>query len=517
LRKKRIVFLGVMITILLSLNANENIDLNNNLRGPFTRSVSWTEAVNISNSMADSWGPKVVGDKEGNAYVIWIEEGRGKKDVYFNTNEKSGWEKPINATSDILILEGPWPSITIDKTKTVHMSYSARGPSTYDIFYNSYKNGKLNNNNKNISTTHVGGSARANIAVDYNSSFIYLVWMDDENAPQGATAYWEIMLCYKDPDKTSWSYINIIPTPSGRSYQPDITVDRKGTAHVVWIDRRYYNNSIVWYSSNPEPTDETKWTNPVIISDSTGVDFSLPQIDSDNNGNVYAVWENVSQGNQEIFFRQKIDGEWKEITNFSDTSTPSEQPTIAVDKETGDIYVAWAENIGNWEVFLKSYEDGEWSEAINLSNTSSVSGNPSLWVDEQGGIHLVYLDSFKGPYEVMYKYRTGKRRLLPPVNLSLETKINKILFYDEKINILKWEKNPENEQNQNITITKYSVYRKEVGENDEAYKEIYATPDINVFEYQDRNLPFNKKYAYAITAWDQNGNESKKSESVSEK
>jgi len=515
MKNKLVLLIGLITISMVSLEGISENKINSFRKKHFDlKSVyTWTNPVNISNSYIHSWGPIVGADSEGKAYVVWVEESTAKR-IYFSTNEEGTWKKAINVSGNLRVEEGPIPSLFVDKEGIAHIAFAAIY-STYEIFYNNYQNGKLKGN-LNVSDTHVGGSVYQSIAVDNANKFIYLIWQDDENAPTGAGAYWEIMFCYKDPDKTHWSYTDIIPTISNRVYTPKITIDGKGAAHIVWINRSQANNSIVWYSYNSEPTDETKWSNPVAISGDTGKDFCWPKIDSDNNGNVYVVWENMSQGNQEIYFRQKIDGEWKEITNLSDTSTPSEQPTIAVDKETGDIYIAWAENIGNWEVFLKSYEDGEWLEAINLSNTSSVSGNPSLWVDEQAGVHLAYVEYIDGRYEVMYKYRTGKRRILPPVNLSLETKINKILFYDEKINVLKWEKNPENEQNPNITITKYSVYRKEVGESDEAYKEVYTTPDINVFEYQERNLPFNKKYAYAITAWDQNGNESKKSESVSE-
>ncbi|MFQ6082115.1 MAG: hypothetical protein ACE5WD_02005 [Candidatus Aminicenantia bacterium] len=515
MKNKSILLIGIITIFMVSFEGISGNKINSFRRKhvPLKSAYTWTDPVNISNSAIHSWGPVVAANSEGKAYVVWVEESQAKR-IYFSTNEDGTWEKAVKVSGNLKIDEGPVPSLFVDKKGIAHIAFAAR-VSTYEIFYNYYQNGKLKNN-LNVSDTRNGGSVYQSIVVDNANQFIYLVWQDDQNAPSGAAAYWEIMLSYKDPDKTHWSYIDIIPTVTNRAYTPEITIDGKGAAHVAWINRSQANNSIVWYSYNPEPTDETKWSNPVAVSEGTGIDFCFPKIDSDNNGNVYIVWENKSKGNKEIFFRQKINGEWKEITNFSDTSTPSEQPTIAVDKETGDIYVAWAENIGNWEIFLKSYEDGQWSEAINLSNNSSISGNPSLWVDEQGGVHLVYADNFKGPYEVMYRYRAGKRRLLPPVNLGLETKINRILFHDEKINTLRWEKNPENEQNPSITIIKYSVYRKEVGQDDEAYQEIYTTPDANTFEYQDRNLSLNKKYAYTVTAWDQNGNESEKPEPVSE-
>jgi len=510
MKGKIILLLCVLVAFSLNFAITDEHDRNR------TEKLSeWTDPVNISNSPVHSWGPVVAADGEGRAFVAWVEETFATR-IFFSTNVSGSWIKPINVSGYFKIKEGPIPSIYVDKDGVAHIVFAAIS-GTYEIFYNYYKNGKLKGN-LNITETRRGGSMYQSIYGDRNNGFIYVVWQDDENAPEGSLGYWEIMLVYKDPNKTHWSYIDIIPTISNRVYTPEISIDGKGAAHLVWINRSLINNSIVWYAYNPDPTDVSQWSTPIPISEGTGIDFCWPEIDTDNNGNAYVVWENICEGNKDIFFRKRINGEWGDIINLSKTPDTSEQATIAVDKETGDIYVAWAEKKGvkNWDVYLRTYENGKWSEPINMTNNPSTSGNPSLWVDEQGGVHLVYADNYKGPCEILYRYRPSKRRILPPVNLKLTTKINKTLFYSEKINYLTWEKNPENEKNEFIQVTRYSVYRKEVGQDDSKYVEIFTTSDANTFEYEDRYLPIDKKYVYAVTAWDQRNKESEKSEPVSE-
>jgi len=332
----------------------------------------------------------------------------------------------------------------------------------------------------------------------------------------GTIKEFQIMIRYRDPATKKWGVIETIPLMWNAQYLPELAIDENGTAHLVWMTC-FGANSAVWYSKNPEPKNYTKWTSPIPLQEPTNVKWCWPRVSCDNAGNVYVVWIDNTKGNWEIFLKKKINERWQEAENVSKTESLSDQPTIAVDRELGDIYVAWAElQSGKWNIFLKSFnEDEGWTETTNVSNSSAKSGMPNLFVDPKGGVHLVYSDEQSGNFEIMYTCKPGKI-VLPPVDLSLETRMNKILFYEERINIIKWKNNPGNEGNENITITKYTVYRKEVGQDNSDYSQIYETPDADTLEYRDRDLTLNRKYVYAVTAWDQDGNESEKSDPVSE-
>lgn len=464
----------------------------------------WSKPVNISNSSNISWDPIVGADSDGKAYAVWVEgEGAGKK-IYFNTNKNGSWGTSRNITGGIPLLEGPWPDLFVENNGTVHLVFTGKYNRNYETFYNRYKDGTWSGP-IDISETWYGGSAYPSISGDNSNHFRYVVWQDNENIE------WEIMFRYKNPNVTYWSNVDVISTNSKRVYTPEITVDGNGKVHVVWQDRKYPNNSVVYYTHNPDPAHNNKWTYPIAISDKTLLGWCEPQIVSDNTGNVYVVWEDKNTGNNEILFRKKINGNWEPIENISNTYTNSLSPTIAVDRNSGNIYVAWEEKAGDWKIFFKFHQNGRWSQTENVTNNSSASINPSLWVDDAGEIHLVYADNFRGPYEIMYtSTKEIAPQVYPPINVFLETKLDN--SQTEKINILSWEKNPENK---NLEIINYKIYRKEIEQKDDEYILIKSVTG-ETFEYEDKNLPTTRKYSYSLTAVAQGGYESEASEWVTE-
>jgi hypothetical protein len=94
----------------------------------------------------------------------------------------------------------------------------------------------------------------------------------------------------------------------------------------------------------------------------------------------------------------------------------------------------------------------------------------------------------------------------------LQTSINSVLFYDEKINTITFSANS---QNVAENVASYKIYRKKAGENDSQYQ-LLTTLNPNTLRYQDRMLPLTIKYAYAVSTTDTDGNESEKSATVSE-
>lgn len=511
MKKKKIIFFAEILIILLifpfvmfSFGIVKSKDYF--LKEKYQAS-GWSIPINISNTPRSSESPLVGADARGKAYVIWIEyqELRG---IYFSTNNSGQWSNPekvatIYSRND----DAGFPSFTTTPDGECHFSYQDVVQRNFEILHYEYENKWSNMYNISQSS---GGSAYSSIRVDPTDNYLYTIWMD------GTVKEFQIMIRYRDPATKKWGVIETVPLMSNTQYLPELAIDGKGTAHLVWMTS-FGPNSAVWYSKNPEPKNYTKWTSPTLLQGSTNLKWCWPRVSCDNDGNVYVVWIDNTIGNWEVFLRKKINEEWQETENISKTESLSDQPTIAVDKESGNIYVAWAEyHSGKWNIFLKSFHKDEgWAEVINVSDNSAKSGMPNLFVDSKGGIHLVYSDDQNGNFDIIYTCKHGKI-VLPPVDLSLETRMNKILFFEEKINIIKWKNNPDNEENENITISKYSVYRKEIGQDDSGYNKIYETPDAGTLEYRDRDLPLNRKYVYAVTAWDQDGNESEKSDPVSE-
>lgn len=500
-----IIFSFFMIGALLLVSQAADVKID---RPGFKAAASeeWSEPVNVSMSGSPSYDAKVAVDQEGNVHVIWVEEDGGQR-VFYNANLSGEWGTPQNITKgEVRIGEGPWPEIEVDNNGVPCILYSAVTEGNYEAVLNRYINGAWTGH-WNVSKTSNGGSAYPCIVIDRNTNDYYVLWQDDANRAFEEQTYWEIWMRYLRGGSGSWIGGGILPDRQHRAYTPQAAIDAKGGIYVIYANRALGNLTRVFFTQNKEPKDWNKWTDSIDISGSTGLSFAYPQIACDSEGNVYVVWMDNREGNIEVYFRKRVKNKWSAIINLSNSAGPSEDPTVAVNKETGDIYVAWSEG---QKIYFREFKDGQWLDAVNLTAYSSSSAHPHLYVDQGGSIHLVFTDNRTGAWNIFYRYRLGKplREPVPPVNLTLSTSLDEAT--STKNNLLGWEAN---EENAGLDIQNYRIYRQE--ETGGSF-ELIATVDGATFSYHDQGLPTNMKYRYAVSAIDKWDQESSLSEPVAE-
>lgn len=468
-------------------------------------------AVNISNSRVNSLEPQVVVNNKGIAYVIWVRMSSPKA-IYFNTNESGSWGKSQNVSSGTNVsASGPWPHLTIDSSGQPHVVFTAKDSTgNYEAWFNSYYSQSESigywGSNVNVSQTYEGGSAYPTVAVDPNNLVRYVIWQDDEYKPD----IWALMFRFRNPSNTNWSGRSTLPIPTS-AYTPKIAADGLGRLHMIWL-RRASGSSVIYYAQNQTPTNPQTWTDPIAISGQTNIDFAEIRLDADSQGNVYVAWEQNNGGNREIYFRRKIQDSWLNIENVSKTGANTQWPGLAVDKNYGNVYLVWQQRKDNkWQIFLKTLLEGSWMSAVDLTNNLRNSTMPSVAVDGMGEIHVVYSEEYSGIYDVMYTSTTKVGwGVLPPVGIKLTTKVDNSSGI--KRNIIRWKKNPDNDDTR---IKQYKIYRKEINQGINQYKNI-ASVSKSTFIYEDSNLPTNKKFSYALTALDVDNQESDYSDEVNE-
>jgi lysophospholipase L1-like esterase len=107
-------------------------------------------------------------------------------------------------------------------------------------------------------------------------------------------------------------------------------------------------------------------------------------------------------------------------------------------------------------------------------------------------------------YQVMAEawFKEIKRIPFPPVDLKAERKINKLLFFEEHVNVITWKTNP------NLAsatqLSQYHIHRKKEGESDKDFAIIGAVPS-DTFLYIDRNINPAHIYNYSIQSEDADG------------
>ena len=465
----------------------------------------------ISSSGAKSATPLVVADSTGAAHVIWI-EGTGRSGrVFYNTNKSGSWGSPVNTSSDIKIGgSGPWPDFAIDTAGRLHYVLTAVSPyPNYEIYYKQRSSSGWQSS-VNVSGTAAvgsGGSACPTIATSPTNNNCYVVWYDDFND----TDHWRLHFNYRS--SSGWSKTRVLPLGSG-TYTPEIDVDGQGRAHLIWIKRRR-NSSVIWYSSNSNPTDVNKWTGPISVSGESKEDWCEPDIAVDNQGNVHIAWIQNKDGNREIYVRSRINGSWGDRRNVSNTSTKSYLPRIAVDRNSGNVYVVWQERTGGkWQIYFAYSQDSKWSATSAITRNSHESVTPDVYVDQSGEVHIVYSDNSSGGYNIWYVSTRELGEIIsvlyPPLNVRINTSLDG--SPDKKKNIVTWKKNSSND---NEKVKNYKIYRKQVSQGVSAYK-LQKTVSNNTFRLEDSALSVNYKYSYVVTTLDNEGEESDHSNEVSE-
>jgi hypothetical protein len=453
----------------------------------------WTKAEAISQGNFDCAWPKVTADDAGFAYAIWKqEEGRMMR---FTTNESGKWKTPENITqAEVRLREGAWPELTLDTKGNVLVVYTAVTDGNYEIV-GKRRRGQTWDRSENVSKTARAGSVSATPMVDVRNNDYFVHWQDDIDRPEGAV-YWRTYVRYKERGEGNrWEGAGAVGDRSGRDYGPEATMDIHGTMYAVW-GSRHGGVSNVYFVENKTPKVNATWTNVMNLSGPTGVKDAEPQIACDNDGNVYVAWQTVRGGNKEVGFRKRINRVWHPVENISNTSGASEFPTIAADRATGKVFVAWHDNTpGNWEILFREFDGEKWKNTENLTKSGPTSARPDLFCDAGGGIHLVYLERL-GHWSVHYKMREGvyEFSIYSPLNLELTTHFDDST--STKTNSLTWDENPDNARH---TEFQYIIYRKEHGQPDSKYKSIAMVPHTTL-SYEDADLPTNKKYFYRLNS-----------------
>ncbi len=97
-------------------------------------------------------------------------------------------------------------------------------------------------------------------------------------------------------------------------------------------------------------------------------------------------------------------------------------------------------------------------------------------------------------------------RVTSPINLHVANHVERTFFHASYLNVLGWEANPENTR-RGVVITAQRIYRKARTEDETKWLRI-AQVAPTVFTYEDRNIPADSDYVYAITCVDDKENES---------
>ena len=300
----------------------------------YTKRMTWTSDV--------SSGPEIATDSSDNIHMIWWDNTPGNSELFYkkSTNGGSNWSKKrLTWTPG----SSAFPAIATDTNNNIHIVWFDDTPDNREIFYKKSTDGGSSWYTKRLTWNSSFSSSPA-IATD-SSNNIHIVWWDL------ATGDYQVYYKKSTNGGTNWS-TKRLTWSSGDSLVPVIAVDSSNNIHVNYQDNTpgnfeiFYKKSmdggsswstkrLTWNSGNSYPSavstdssnnihiayyDETpgnlevyhmrstnggtNWTNKRLTWNSK--DSTQPEIALDSSNNIHVVWDDLTPGNKEIFYRKGI-------------------------------------------------------------------------------------------------------------------------------------------------------------------------------------------------------------------
>lgn len=232
---------------------------------------------------------------------------------------------------------------------------------------------------------------------------LFAIWRDDRNGNS------DICSCQSRDGGASWTANTKVSDDVTGAPQdwPDVAVDAQGNLYVVWLDGRLGEPTIFFARSDNGGLD---WSKNVQVNEQAGKPSALarPTIAVDLAGQVLVAWEDLRNGDSDIFFARSPDGglTWEGDVRVNDDSTsrPQINPSLAVDI-VGKLYLAWRDDrngpqVPDPDIYFARSDDGgrTWSPNVRVNDDKSgrLQDKPSLAVDGRSRLYLAWRDDRNG-------------------------------------------------------------------------------------------------------------------------
>ena len=205
-----------------------------------------------------------------------------------------------------------------------------------------------------------------------------------------------------------WSQL---PVQVATSDMPEATAFNNG--HKLAIERFAYparlhavftSSNDAFYSSSTD--NGNTWSVPVNVSLTSGPS-RYPSIVRDSlSGTLFAVWQDSTPGQNDIFYSCNQSGSWSQPLNVSLTSGQSVHPSLDIDR-LGRLHLVYADNSsGNNDIYYQRYESGTWSDTLNLSCNTGLSDFPSIGT-YRDDVYVCWEDKTSGNYRIFRRFWNG--------------------------------------------------------------------------------------------------------------
>jgi len=373
---------------------------------PASGSWSATVRVNTDSGNAQQSLPAIAVHSAGHTYVVWQDNRNGDYDIYSAYRSPSGsWGNNLRVNDDSDNASQSSPDVAVDGSGNAYVvwSDSRNDASHIGFIYFAYRPLGGNWSANEEAADDYWFPTRPTIAVDAagNATAVWIIydpnyhgWGDMHTADRPAGGSWgsqtriglgdfpqivrtpdgDAYLAYLSylsatttagalrhrPAGGSWSAEELVPGTTGRA---SIAADPPGNLLAVWVAGRHHNYDIFFALR----TAAGFWQGAEQVNDDglCGTGFGDPDLAVDSQGNAYAVWHEVRNGNYDVYFAYRpANGSWSSPVVINDDGGSADQlyPAIAV-AANGSAYAVWSDGRNGAMTIYSSFRPpgGAWS------------------------------------------------------------------------------------------------------------------------------------------------------------
>jgi len=230
-------------------------------------------------------------------------------------------------------------------------------------------------------------------SVAVNGANVYVLWQDDNPGNK------EIFFKQSADNGANWQASKRLTSNTGESLHPDIALSG-ANIFAVWDDDSPGNREIYLKRS----TDGgATWGSNKRLTNNAG-ESSYPEI-AVSGSNVYMIYGDNTQGNYDVYFRRSVNGgvNWQAAQKL--TSTPAKISGKEIAASGDNVYVTWCDAApGNYEIYFKRSLDGgvSWEDTKRITYNAGNSGDPAIAVSGTN-VYLVWEDDTPGVFEIYFR------------------------------------------------------------------------------------------------------------------
>ena len=402
-----------------------------------------------------SFRPQISSDANGHIYVTWTDFRNGSSDIYLNYSSDYGMTWQIN---DIRLDTGDAPGansssspqISSDDNGHVYVTWMDHRNNDLNIYFNYSSDYGITwqKNDIRLGAVKAAGEDYSfgphgpQISSDSNGH-VYVARVEGENED------YDIYVDYSpDYGKTWLTSVTKLNAVAKQIINPRIDSNGNGQVYVTWTDFRnrtpdiYFNYSsdygITWLKNDIRLDIDT----PTV----PGLGHSRnAKISSDNNGHVYAVWFDSSNGSIfndfDVYFNYSSDygKTWQKNDirlNTSDASSGGnslDDPVNTLDPDlqissdsNGNVYVIWTDyRNGRANIYFNYSSDyGITWQKNDIRLDAGVGANPQISSDASGHVYVTWHGGRKGFFgaaDIYFNYSSDYGKTWQAEAIRLDT------------------------------------------------------------------------------------------------